>query len=83
MTVTDVDEALPLNFACWHYILTQTADLRWDFHYVSDNTLDHTELEASLAQVIGEGARVNAFRRRSIAPAGSGKFSLLKPLGKA
>ena len=83
MTVTDVDEALPLNFACWHYMLTQTADLRWDFHYVSDHTLDHTELEASLAQVIGEGARVNAFRRRSIAPAGSGKFSLLKPLGKA
>jgi len=82
MTVADVDKALPSSFACWHYMLTQTGDLRWDFQYVSDSTLDHLELEASLALVIGEGARVNAFRRRSIPPAASGKFSLLKPLSK-
>jgi phenylacetate-CoA ligase len=30
--------------------------------------------------VLGEGVRVNAFRRRVIAPAASGKFALLKPL---
>jgi phenylacetate-CoA ligase len=63
-------------------MLSQTGDLRWDFQYVSDSTLDHLELEASLALVIGEGARVNAFRRRSIPPAASGKFSLVKPLSK-
>ena len=82
VTVTDIDAALPLDFACWHYMLSQTADLRWDFHYVSDHALDHTKVEEALAECIGEGARVNAFRRRSIAPAGSGKFSLLKPLSK-
>jgi len=82
VTVTDIDAALPSDFACWHYMLSQTADLRWDFHYVSDHALDHTKVEEALAECIGEGARVNAFRRRSIAPAGSGKFSLLKPLSK-
>jgi phenylacetate-CoA ligase len=30
--------------------------------------------------MLGHGVRVNAFRRRVIAPAASGKFSLLKPL---
>jgi phenylacetate-CoA ligase len=39
-------------------------------------------LEASLATLLGGGARVNAFRRRVIAPAASGKFALLKPLAK-
>jgi len=32
--------------------------------------------------VLGEGVRVNAFRRRAITPAASGKFALLKPLAK-
>jgi phenylacetate-CoA ligase len=82
VTVADIDAALPADFSCWHYMLSQTTDLRWDFHYVSDHTFDHTTTEEALAACIGEGARVNAFRRRSIAPAGSGKFSLLKPLLK-
>jgi phenylacetate-CoA ligase len=30
--------------------------------------------------LLGDGARVVAFRRRFIAPAASGKFSLLRPL---
>ena len=36
--------------------------------------------ELALAQLLGDGARVVAFRRRFIAPAASGKFSLLRPL---
>jgi phenylacetate-CoA ligase len=32
--------------------------------------------------VLGDGARVAAFRKRLIAPAASGKFALLKPLGR-
>ena len=39
-----------------------------------------TEVAVSLAQMLGRGARVNAFRRRMIAPAARGKFALLKPL---
>jgi phenylacetate-CoA ligase len=35
-----------------------------------------------LAGLLGAGVRVNAFRRKSIAPAASGKFALLKPLPK-
>ena len=31
------------------------------------------------AAMLGDGARVNAFRRKFIAPAASGKFALLKP----
>jgi phenylacetate-CoA ligase len=79
---TDVDAALPDDFACWHYSLVQTSDLRWDFHYVADHAPSHRKIETALAQMLGGGARVNAFRRRFIAPAASGKFSLLKPLGK-
>jgi phenylacetate-CoA ligase len=60
----------------------QTAEPRWDFHYVADHAPSHPEVESALAQLIGNGARVNAFRRRFIAPAASGKFSLLKPLAK-
>jgi phenylacetate-CoA ligase len=30
--------------------------------------------------MLGDGHRVNAFRRKFIAPAASGKFALLKPL---
>jgi phenylacetate-CoA ligase len=79
---TDVDAALPAGFACWHYSLVQTGESRWDFHYVADHVSahGHREVETALAQMLGEGVRVNAFRRRSIAPAASGKFSLLKPL---
>lgn len=76
----DVDAALPDDFACWHYSLVQTAELRWDFHYVADHAPEHREIEGRLAQMFGGGARVNAFRRKFIAPAASGKFALLKPL---
>ena len=77
---TDVDAALPPEFACWHYSLVQTGETRWDFHYVADHGADHRGVESALAGLLGGGARVNAFRRRFIAPAASGKFALLKPL---
>jgi phenylacetate-CoA ligase len=77
---TDIDAALPADFACWHYSLVQTAADRWDFHYVADENQPHGELETSIARVLGAGVRVNAFRRRVLAPAASGKFALLKPL---
>jgi phenylacetate-CoA ligase len=79
---TDVDAALPADFSCWHYSLVQTGDLRWDFHYVADHATDHAKIESALAAMLGAGARVNAFRRKFIAPAASGKFALLKPLAK-
>lgn len=77
----DVDAALPPGFACWHYSLVQTTESRWDFHYVADHVAAEG-VESALASMLGEGIRVNAFRRRVIAPAASGKFSLLKPLGR-
>ncbi|MBI5381992.1 MAG: CoF synthetase [Opitutae bacterium] len=76
----DIDAVLPEAFACWHYSLIQTGATRWDFHYVADTTGDHRAVENALAALLGDGARVNAFRRRTIAPAASGKFALLKPL---
>jgi phenylacetate-CoA ligase len=79
---TDIDAALPASFACWHYSLVQTGETRWDFHYVADQTADHAAIEAALARMLGPGARVNAFRRKFIAPAASGKFALLKPLAR-
>ena len=79
---TDVDAALPADFACWHYSLVQTTETRWDFHYVADHAADHAAIEAALGRLLGGGARVAAFRRRFIAPAASGKFALLKPLAK-
>lgn len=79
---TDIDAALPADFACWHYSLVQTGETRWDFHYVADHAPDHRAIEAGLAQMLGGGARVNAFRRKFIAPAASGKFALLKPLAR-
>ena len=79
---TDIDAALPGNFACWHYSLVQTAADRWDFHYVADENADHREVESALAAELGAGVRVNAFRRRVLAPAASGKFALLKPLAR-
>lgn len=77
----DIDAALPDNFACWHYLLVQTSAARWDFHYVADHTAS-SEVETRLAALLGDGVRVNAFRRKFIAPAASGKFALLKPLAK-
>ena len=83
----DIDAALPASFSCWHYSLVQTGETRWDFHYVSDHVPAHTqahrELEAAIAGVLGGNARVNAFRRKFIAPAASGKFALLKPLARS
>ncbi len=79
---TDIDAVLPASFACWHYSLVETGETRWDFHYVADDTADHATVEAALAQLLGGGARVNAFRRKFIAPAASGKFALLKPWAK-
>ena len=78
----EIDEALPAGFAAWHYSLVQTGETRWDFHYVADQTMDHAATEGALAQMLGAGVRVNAFRRKFIAPAASGKFALLKPLVK-
>jgi phenylacetate-CoA ligase len=83
VSASDVDAALPADFACWHYCLSQTGDNRWDFHYVSDRTADTRGVESALGALLGPGVRVNAFRRKSIAPAASGKFALLKPLAKA
>jgi phenylacetate-CoA ligase len=79
---TDVDAALPAEFACWHYSLVQTGDTRWDFHYVADQTADHRAIEVALGTMLGGASRVNAFRRKFIAPAASGKFALLKPWAK-
>ncbi len=78
---SEVDAALPAEFSCWHYSLIQTGDNRWDFHYVSDHIAPKT-VATALAGMLGFGARVNCFRRRFIAPAASGKFSLLKPLAQ-
>lgn len=77
----EIDHALPADFACWHYTLQQTGENRWDFHYVAEHAAPKS-VESALSQVLGAGVRVNAFRRRFIAPAASGKFSLLKPLAR-
>lgn len=82
VSVSEIDAALPAGFVAWHYSLVQTAEARWDFHYVAEATADHRSVEAALAQVLGDGARVNAFRRRVLPAAASGKFALLKPLAK-
>lgn len=76
----EVDLALPESFKSWHYSLIQTGERRWDFHYVAEETANHREIELALGTLFGAGVRVNAFRRRVIAPVASGKFSLLKPL---
>ncbi len=78
---SEIDAALPADFACWHYSLVQTAENRWDFHYVADHVAGKNVAPA-LAAALGPGVRVNAFRRRFIAPAASGKFALLKPLAR-
>lgn len=76
---TDIDEAMPAEFTCWHYALVQTKPDRWDFHYVADHAAP-AGLTDKIAEVLGDGARVVAFRRRHIPPAASGKFALLKSL---
>lgn len=81
VSVYEIDAALPRDFACWHYSLVQTSANRWDFSYVSEHTAS-ASVETALAAMLGEGVRVNAFRRRVIAPTASGKFTLLKPLGR-
>ena len=77
----EIDAALPANFACWHWSLVQVADHRWDFQYVADEVAP-AGLDQSIALALGEGTRVNLFRRKFIQPAASGKFSLLKPLAR-
>ena len=78
----DVDASLPAAFACWHYSLVQTGEARWDFHYVAEATAEHAAVEGGLSTLLGGGARVRAFRRRTLAPAASGKFALLRPLAR-
>lgn len=78
---TEIDAAIPAEFACWHYSLSQAGETRWNFDYVADHVAP-AGLEAAIAAVLGDGARVAAFRKRLIAPAASGKFALLKPLAK-
>jgi phenylacetate-CoA ligase len=77
----EIDAALPEKFACWHWSLVQGSDNRWDFQYVADETAPKG-MEHALAAALGEGMRVNLFRRKFIQPATSGKFSLLKPLAR-
>lgn len=79
VSAAEVDAVLPAALACWHYCLVQTGAARWDFHYVADHNAPEETGEA-LAQVLGPGVRVNAFRRKFLQPGSSGKFSLLKPL---
>ena len=80
MSPADIDAALPDGFTCWHYCLVQTGESRWDFHYVADHNAPK-ETGAAVAGAFGGGVRVNVFRRKSLQPGSSGKFSLLKPSG--
>lgn len=80
VAASDVDAALPSGFSCWHYCLVQTGEARWDFHYVADHHAA-PEMATAIAGVLGEGVRVNLFRRKYLRPGGSGKFALLKPAG--
>ena len=77
----EIDAAMPENFACWHWSLVQGSDNRWDFQYVGDEAAP-AGLDQALAAALGEGMRVNLFRRKFIQPAASGKFALLKPLAR-
>lgn len=78
VSALEIDSALPDDFACWHWSLVQGTDERWDFQYVSDE-LAPAAVAQGIAAALGEGVRVNLFRRKFIQPAASGKFSLLKP----
>jgi phenylacetate-CoA ligase len=77
----EIDAAMPADFACWHWSLVQGSDNRWDFQYVADEVAP-AGLEQAIAAALGEGVRVNLFRRKFIQPAASGKFALLKPLAR-
>ena len=77
ITSTSVDAVITADFVCWHYSLSRVSDQRWNFEYVSDHTAPGGLTDA-IAEVLGVGIRVNAYRRRIIAPRASGKFSLLK-----
>ena len=77
----EIDAVLPADFACWHWSLVQVSDNRWDFQYVADE-IAPKRMEEAIAAALGAGVRVNLFRRKFIQPASSGKFSLLKPLGR-
>jgi phenylacetate-CoA ligase len=77
----EIDATMPENFSCWHWSLVQVSDNRWDFQYVADE-IAPPGLEEALATALGQGVRVNLFRRKFIQPASSGKFALLKPLAK-
>jgi phenylacetate-CoA ligase len=79
---TEIDAVIPADFRCWHYSLVQASETRWNFDYVAEAS-SPVGLEADLAQLLGDGVRVSAFRKRLIAPAASGKFALLKPLARA
>lgn len=76
----DIDRALPESFACWHYCLSQTGDTAWKLDYVAEHSAG-PEVAEAIAAMLGDGARVTMARKRLIAPAASGKFALLKPLG--
>jgi phenylacetate-CoA ligase len=77
----EVDAAMPADFSCWHWSLVQGSDNRWDFQYVADEAAPGG-LDQAIAATLGEGVRVNLFRRKFIQPAASGKFALLKPLAR-
>ena len=76
----DIDRALPAGFSCWHYCLSQTGETAWKLDYVAEHSAG-PEVAEAVAAMLGDGARVTTARRRLIAPAASGKFALLKPLG--
>ncbi len=76
----DIDRALPEGFSCWHYCLSQTGETAWKFDYVAEHSAG-PEVADGVAAMLGDGARVTMARKKLIAPASSGKFSLLKLLG--
>lgn len=82
LTTLDVDRVLPEEWVCWHYCLRQISAERWNFEYVADHSAPEG-LADRMVEVLGGGVRVNLFRKRLLAPAPSGKFSLLKPLAKS
>jgi phenylacetate-CoA ligase len=77
----EVDAVLPERFACWHWSLVQVSGQRWEFQYVADEMAPEN-MGDLIAGALGDGARVNLFRRKFIQPAVSGKFALLKPLAR-
>jgi phenylacetate-CoA ligase len=81
VSTVEVDAAMPAEFACWHWSLVQVSEQRWEFQYVADSAAPEA-LAGAVARVLGPDVRVSLFRRKTIAPAASGKFALLKPLAK-